>query len=584
MTFGGKIYGLALALFLVGAPHWATANEPARDNPLEGDMVRIPAGPFLFGSDQKDTAAEALSAGIPKPWYADEGPQQKIFLKDFYIDRYEVTHRRYKIFIDAVGAVPPPDWQNKTYPENRADYPVVWISWYDAENFCNWAGKQLPNEKQWEKTARGGEGFEYPWGNEFHANHANLPDKPGSKNALAAVGSFQKGATPLGVHDLIGNAWEWTRDDYAPYKDSAYQSTDYGTGLKVVRGLSAMDIGHFPGPMYQSVLRRFARSGFRQAVTPDKGAMDIGFRCAAEEPPRAVALATKAPATAKTAGGAPIFSSRAPETSTKNAPTLNPFQAKPSLPESGILVLIVISFAAGLFSFLSPCTLPILPAYFAVTAQADRPRISLMSVAFFIGLATVFVLMGASATAMGQFLRDHLFSITRVGGALVALFGIMTFFGKGFSGATFTQQPTSSFIGYFLFGATFALGWTPCVGPILSGILILAAAEKTILQGMSLLFFYAVGLGSPLILISTCFSRLKKDGLFWRILRGKGWDFQLGGYPLLLHTTNMFSGLLLIALGIVLASGYMTYINNIVPLDIQIWFSKFEERFLKLFY
>ena len=87
----------------------ATAQE-ARDNPLEGDMVKIPAGSFSFGTDQKDDTAEALSLGIPKPWYADENPSQKIFLKSFYIDRHEVTNRRYKIYIDDVGAIPPLDW------------------------------------------------------------------------------------------------------------------------------------------------------------------------------------------------------------------------------------------------------------------------------------------------------------------------------------------------------------------------------------------------------------------------------------------------------------------------------------------
>ena len=102
----------------------AQANE-AKNNPLEGDMVLVPAGHFKFGTDKKDDSGEALSLGIPKPWYADENPQQKIFLKIFYIDRYEVTNERYKIYIDDVKAFPPPGWIDNNYPEGRGKFPVV---------------------------------------------------------------------------------------------------------------------------------------------------------------------------------------------------------------------------------------------------------------------------------------------------------------------------------------------------------------------------------------------------------------------------------------------------------------------------
>ncbi len=278
--------------------------------------------------------------------------------------------------------------------------------------------------------------------------------------------------------------------------------------------------------------------------------------------------------------------SSSPTPSSSSSPptlSLNPFKAKPILPQSGMLVLIFLAFVAGVFSFLSPCTLPILPAYFAITAQTDRAHISRMSIAFFMGLATLFMAMGASASVLGQVLRDHLSSLTTIGGIVVILFGIMTLFGKGFSGANFQGKPASTFMGFFLFGATFAVGWTPCVGPILSGILILAATDKTILQGMNLLFFYAVGLGLPLIIISTFFGQLSKESLFWRVLRGKGWEFRFGNHVLFWHTTNLFSGLLLIALGIALAMNYLTYFNSLIPIEIQIWFSDFEEKVLHWF-
>ena len=159
-----------------------------------------------------------------------------------------------------------------------------------------------------------------------------------------------------------------------------------------------------------------------------------------------------------------------------------------------------------------------------MTAQADRTHLSLMSLAFFIGLASLFVLMGASASFAGQLLRDYMFSLATIGGVLVTIFGVMTLFGKGFSGANFQGKPGSTFFGFFLFGGAFALGWTPCVGPILAGILILAASDKTVLQGMTLLFAYALGLGLPLILIATFCSKLPQHGLFWRLFSSKEWD------------------------------------------------------------
>ncbi len=591
---------LALMFTLPGISGTA-AQESARDNPLEGDMVYIPPGHFIFGTDQTDEAAEALSLGIPKPWYADEKPEQKVFLKGFYIDRYEVTYRRYKIYVDDVGAIPPPNWKDGGFPPGRDDYPIVWVNWYDAANFCQWAGKKLPTEKQWERAARGTEGLRYPWGNTFRLEYANLSPRAGSQNTLQPVGTHPRGRSPEGVHDLIGNVWEWVEDDYAPYQGGTYTSEYYGQGLKVIRGQSAMDIGHFPGELYPRALRKFARSGYRQFAYPDEPAQDIGFRCVSEKKLPALKKVSAPPGGAGSpsfggtsgaasgeppgpASGSDPESASPPEAPIQQAQVSgNPFQAKPNLPQSGFLVLMVLAFIAGLFSFLSPCTLPILPAYFAVTAQSDRTRMGLLSFAFFLGLATLFVGMGASASLLGQILRDYLFSLTTLGGIAVVVFGIMTLMGKGFSGANFRNRPGSTFLGFFLFGATFAMGWTPCVGPVLSGILILAASNKTVLEGMGLLFFFAMGLGLPLILVSTVFGHLPKDSLFWRILRGKAWNIQVAGRTLMLHTTNLFSGLLLIALGAALAGGYLTYINSLIPIDLQLWFADFEEKVLHWF-
>jgi cytochrome c-type biogenesis protein len=596
------------ALIACGTPLLCWAHDGGPDNPLEGTMVFIPAGQFIFGTNQTDESGLNASMGIPKPLYQDAHPEQKPFLKGFYIDRFEVTNQRYqkfledlpthaeyKVMIEKLGYyAPPKGWQKNQFPEGQDDHPVTWVTWFDAANFCQWAGKRLPTEKEWERAARGTQGQAYPWGNTFERNRANLPDKIGSKVPLSKVGAFPKGANPEGAEDLIGNVWEWVDGDYTPYPNNAFQYEDFNQGFKVIRGVSVSDIGHFPGEFYAKVLKEFARAGYRQYADPSQGASDVGFRCVSNSAPKAM---NEAPAsinprvqnksTGLSAPGGSLFGGStgtvetAPETSSGDS--FNPFEPESTLPKSGILVLSLISLLAGLFSFLSPCTLPILPAYFAITAQTSRGRMTLNSFAFFCGLASLFVVMGASASALGSVLRDYLDSLTYWGGVFIIIFGAMTLAGKGFSGAEFKSAPAATLVGYFFFGATFAMGWTPCVGPVLTGILILAASDKTVLQGMTLLFFYAVGLGSPLILIASICSHLSKDGLFWRVLRGKAWDIKVGNRTFLLHTTNLFSGLLLIFLGIALAQGYLTYFNSILPIELQIWFSEFEEKVLHWF-
>ena len=583
---------LMLAALLILTPGRGLAQSPAEkgrggpDAALEADMVYIPPGPFIFGTDRKDPGT-LRALGVPKELYADEHPQQRVLSRGFYLDRFEVTNRRFKTFVEGVGYFKPATWPENGYPPEEADFPVTGVNWFDAANFCDWVGKRLPTEKEWERAARGVEGFEYPWGNRFVPDAANLADQAGAKTRLRPVGSFPKGVSPEGVHDLIGNVWEWTADDYAPYAGAPADPASFPEGAKVLRGLSASYIGHFPGDTYRQVLREFARAGFRQPADPDQGAPDVGFRCARDTAPPGYSAGTVQAQAAPAPGGESAGSGFGPDagfTAVKADSSVNPFQPKTHLPvQSGMLVLLILSFLAGLFSFLSPCTLPILPAYFAVTAQADRARMTLNSLAFFCGLAALFVLMGGSASFLGGLLRNYLNELTVIGGVLVILFGVMTLAGKGFSGANFRTRPASTLAGYFLFGATFALGWTPCVGPVLSGILILAASDRTILQGMTLLFFYALGLGLPLILIALFFSKLGRDSWFWRLLRGKAWTFQIAGRPVLLHSTNLVSGLLLIFLGAALAKGYLTYFNSLLPLDVQLWFSEVEEAVVDWF-
>ena len=228
-----------------------------------------------------------------------------------------------------------------------------------------------------------------------------------------------------------------------------------------------------------------------------------------------------------------------------------------------VLILAPAAFLAGVFSFLSPCTLPILPAYFAFTFQARRERVVLMTIAFFLGLATTMVALGATATALSRVLFSYMGALTTIGGLIVIAFGVMSILGKGFTGAKLLDRPTASVAGSYLYGATFALGWTACVGPILGALLTLLATQGVaIVQGAVLAFIYALGLGMPLIIMATFFSRLGKGSRFWQLMRGRGIELNLGFTTLYLHTTSIASGVLLVIIGVLLATGQLTALSE----------------------
>jgi len=253
--------------------------------------------------------------------------------------------------------------------------------------------------------------------------------------------------------------------------------------------------------------------------------------------------------------------------------------------QTGGLILIPAAFAAGVLSFLSPCTLPLLPAYFAFSFQTNKSNVVVMTIAFFLGLATTMTILGATATALSLFLFQNMHVLTVIGGVVVIIFGIMSLMGFGFTGVQFQNRPEATVIGSYVYGATFSLGWSACVGPILGAILTLLATQGAgILQGAFLAFIYALGLGLPLILVSSFFSRLGHGTRFWQFLRGKGFTVKFFGRELSLHTTSLLSGVLLIAMGGLLASGKLTAITQIAAAsDFSTWIVDVEEGMRTLF-
>jgi formylglycine-generating enzyme required for sulfatase activity len=178
---------------------------------FEPEMVLIPAGEFLMGSDPS----------VDKDAWDNEQPQSTLYLLDYYLAKTPVTNAQYAAFVQATDYRQPKHWEDEEPPKGEEDHPVVWITWYDAMAYCYWlaeaTGKpySLPSEAEWEKGARGSDGRIYPWGNQWDAERCN--SKEGGKKDTTPVGAYPQGASPYGLLDMAGNLWEWTRSIWKGY-------------------------------------------------------------------------------------------------------------------------------------------------------------------------------------------------------------------------------------------------------------------------------------------------------------------------------------------------------------------------------
>ena len=232
------------------------------------EMIFIPPGEFLMGSDGR---SQALGAGD-----ADEAPLHKVYLDGYYLDKHEVTNAQYKAFVDAKGLRPPKHWSGNTFPSGKADHPVIYVDWFEANGYCHWVGKRLPTEEEWEKAARGTDGRTFPWGNTFDPMKANTPQHWLALNRVAdttPVGSFVNGKSPYGLYDMAGNVYEWTSSWYKPYPNNRVFNVHYGEKNKVVRGGSWYDCLSYGCGLSAPT---FNRSRFAPAIRNKS----FGFRCA----------------------------------------------------------------------------------------------------------------------------------------------------------------------------------------------------------------------------------------------------------------------------------------------------------------
>lgn len=255
------------------------AGDPRLANP-ENLLVKIPGGTFLMGAQKDDPDAP----GYDSEAYDDESPVRRITVSPFELGRYPVTVGEFRRFVEAgpKGYLDPEHWdpagwawrenEEVAWPVEWTDQlrhpsrPVAGVSWYEADAYCRWAGGHLPTEAEWELAARGAEGRRFPWGDaESGSERANSDRRVGEPTP---VGIYPQGATPEGLHDLVGNVWEWCRDFFGPYPPEA--ATDpYGPpsgSSRVLRG------GSFSGPLWN------LRAACRYHYHPEIRAHDVGFR------------------------------------------------------------------------------------------------------------------------------------------------------------------------------------------------------------------------------------------------------------------------------------------------------------------
>jgi formylglycine-generating enzyme required for sulfatase activity len=287
----------------------------------EMHMLRVPAGTFDMGnySSYGREQCEEYSTKLPpsycmQEWFYNEEPPHSISLASYWIDQTEVTNRMYSLCVDADACQPPKMSKSATrasYFDNPTyeNYPVIYVSWDDAKTYCEWAGRRLPTEAEWERAARGSTStYIYPWGN--NPPTADLMNFNNTVGDTTTVGSYPKGASPVGASDMAGNVWEWVYDWYDEYYYNSSPSRNPkgpSTGsYRVLRGGSwNNNDGMIPKVVNHNKARGyiklqnlkdqittefpgneiFARTTYRFWSSPSAKYNFVGFRCASDATP-----------------------------------------------------------------------------------------------------------------------------------------------------------------------------------------------------------------------------------------------------------------------------------------------------------
>jgi formylglycine-generating enzyme required for sulfatase activity len=217
-------------------------------------MAYVPGGEFRMGNDAGDEF---------------ERPVHTVTVKPFFIDLTEVPCADYEEFVQTGGARVARGRKASSCPQNAPLRPVTGVTWENADAFCRDRGKRLPTEAEWEFAARGTDGRRYPWGNEWRARAANAD---GAFDRVMDIGAYQAGKSPFSAYDMVGNVWEWTDTDLAPYPGGKLPA-GVPANAKVIRG------GSFAENWTQ------ATATYRGYLAPDSPNNEkTGFRCARDVP------------------------------------------------------------------------------------------------------------------------------------------------------------------------------------------------------------------------------------------------------------------------------------------------------------
>ncbi len=274
-------------------PVWIFHTEGPFDPQKLGSTVTVPEGEFVMGCDEGNPHR-------PKPCWGREVPLHPVYLNTYEIDKYEVTNREYQSCVEAGACNLPRKLGSRDRDQYFGDpaydnYPVLFVSWWDAGDYCGWAGKRLPTEAEWEKASRGNiDTRSWPWGHEFidcsRANFTNNMDDDAWSicvDETTPVGSYPAGASPYGAMDMAGNAFEWVADawqesyyHFSPYFNPVGPAVDTSVDNRpafVIRGGSYRPNWFYP----QTNHRHWGHHG--DGVGDDSPYFrndQVGFRCA----------------------------------------------------------------------------------------------------------------------------------------------------------------------------------------------------------------------------------------------------------------------------------------------------------------
>lgn len=242
-------------------------------------MILIPAGWFLMGASEAEILELMARFKWERSWIERETPQHRVYLDAYYIGETEVTNAEYKRFVDAhPGTRVPYGWDEnwRTYPTGKADHPVAYVAWEEANAYARWVGGRLPTEAEWEKAASWDDANKvkrrYPWGNEFDPTRCNAWES--NIHETTPVTRYgTRGSSPYGVMDMAGNVWEWCADwyekDYYKHSPERNPKGPSGGDSRVVRGGAWFDASGY------------ARCAYRLWPYPEFRFIFLGFRVAA---------------------------------------------------------------------------------------------------------------------------------------------------------------------------------------------------------------------------------------------------------------------------------------------------------------